>query len=114
MLLAFAPFIAFAVIDRLVGPMEGMFAGFAVSSALLIRDWSQGRGPKVLEIGTAVLFGALNLIVAVWGAARGESLVDVLAALLRVVPLIGMGLVARWLYVRNPDNQADKLGGTPH
>lgn len=59
MLLAFAPFIAFAVIDRLVGPMEGMFAGFAVSSALLIRDWSQGRGPKVLEIGTAVLFGAL-------------------------------------------------------
>lgn len=60
MLLAFAPFIAFAVIDRLVGPMEGMFAGLAVSAALLIRDWSQGRGPKVLEIGTAALFAALG------------------------------------------------------
>jgi hypothetical protein len=59
MLLAFAPFIAFAVIDRLVGPVEGMLAGFAVSAALLIRDWSQGRGAKVLEIGTAALFGAL-------------------------------------------------------
>jgi hypothetical protein len=59
MLLAFAPFIAFAAIDRLVGPMEGMFAGFAVSVVLLIREWSQGRGAKVLEIGTAVLFGAL-------------------------------------------------------
>ena len=59
MLLAFAPFIAFAAIDRLVGPMEGMFAGFAVSAVLLIREWSQGRGAKVLEIGTAVLFGAL-------------------------------------------------------
>ena len=60
MLLAFAPFIAFAAIDRLVGPVEGMFAGFAVSAALLIRDWSQGRGAKVLEIGTAALFGALG------------------------------------------------------
>lgn len=58
MLLAFAPFIVFAVIDRLVGPVEGMFAGFAVSAALLIRDWSQGRRAKVLEIGTAALFGA--------------------------------------------------------
>jgi len=58
MLLAFAPFIAFAAIDRLVGPVEGMFAGFAASAALLIRDWSQGRGAKVLEIGTVALFGA--------------------------------------------------------
>ena len=60
MLLAFAPFIAFAVIDRLIGPVEGMFAGFAVSAALLIRDWSQGRWAKVLEIGTAALFSALG------------------------------------------------------
>jgi len=59
MLLAFAPFIAFAAIDRLVGPVEGMLAGFAVSAALLVRDWSQGRAAKVLEIGTAALFGAL-------------------------------------------------------
>ena len=60
MLLAFAPFIAFAAIDRLVGPAEGMFAGFAVSAALLVRDWSQGRRAKVLEIGTAALFGVLG------------------------------------------------------
>jgi len=60
MLLAFAPFIAFAALDRLVGPVEGMFVAFAVSAALLIRDWSQGRGAKVLEIGTAALFGALG------------------------------------------------------
>ena len=60
MLLAFAPFIAFAAIDRLIGPVEGLFAGFAVSAALLIRDWSRGREAKVLEIGTAGLFGALG------------------------------------------------------
>lgn len=61
-LLAFAPFIAFAVVDRLVGSTEGLFAGFAVSAFLLIRDWlSPERTPKLLEIGTAVLFGTLAL-----------------------------------------------------
>jgi hypothetical protein len=61
-LLAFAPFVAFAVIDRLLGSTEGLCAGFAVSAILLIRDWlSPGRAPKVLEIGTAGLFGALAL-----------------------------------------------------
>lgn len=59
-LLAFAPFIAFAVVDRLFGSAEGLFAGFAVSAVLLIRDWlSAKRAPKVLEIGTAILFGTL-------------------------------------------------------
>ena len=60
MLLAFTPFIAFAVIDRLVGSVEGLFAGFAVSAAFLIRDLlSATRKPKLLEIGTAILFGLL-------------------------------------------------------
>lgn len=60
MMLAFAPFIAFAVVDRLVGSMEGLFAGFAVSVVILTRDWlSAARKPKLLEIGTAILFGLL-------------------------------------------------------
>lgn len=61
-LLAFAPFIAFAVIDRLVGPTEGLIAGGLVSAGLLIRDWmSAGRSPKILELGTFVLFGVMAL-----------------------------------------------------
>ncbi len=61
-LLAFAPFVAFAVVDRLFGSLEGLAAGFAVSAIMLIRDrLSAGRAPKVLEIGTAVLFGVLAL-----------------------------------------------------
>jgi len=61
-LLAFAPFVAFAVVDRLFGSLEGLCAGFAVSAILLIRDWlSRNRAPKILEIGTAALFGALAL-----------------------------------------------------
>jgi hypothetical protein len=60
MLLAFAPFIAFALVDRAVGATEGLVAGTAVSAAFLIRDWiTPGRSPKLLEIGTALLFGTL-------------------------------------------------------
>ena len=59
-LLAFAPFIVFAIVDRLVGSTAGLVAGAATSAALLIRDWiTPGRSPKILEIGTAVLFGGL-------------------------------------------------------
>jgi hypothetical protein len=53
---AFAPFIAFALVDRLVGPTEGLFAGVIVSVTLLVRDWVTARRmPKILEIGTALL-----------------------------------------------------------
>jgi hypothetical protein len=62
MLLAFAPFIAFAFIDRLLGSMAGLFAGAAVAAALLVRDLTIGhKTPKLLDIGAAVLFGALAL-----------------------------------------------------
>lgn len=60
--LAFAPFVAFAIVDRLFGSLEGLSAGFAVSAILLLRDWlGADRAPKALEIGTACLFGALAL-----------------------------------------------------
>jgi hypothetical protein len=61
-LLAFAPFIAFAVVDRFIGPTQGLIAGAATSLALLLRDWIRSHGkPKILEIGTTILFGGLAL-----------------------------------------------------
>ena len=68
-LLAFAPFIAFAIVDRLIGPTEGLAAGALVAAALVIRDaLTAGRTPKLLEIGTLLLFGGLALY-AVFGVA---------------------------------------------
>jgi hypothetical protein len=59
-LLAFAPFLVFAVLDRIVGPTVGLTAGALTSAALLARDvLTPGRTPKILEIGTALLFGGL-------------------------------------------------------
>jgi len=67
-LLAFAPFIVFALVDRLVGSTEGLIAGTAVSAALLLRDWvTPGRSPKILEIGTVILFGILALYAVLGG-----------------------------------------------
>jgi hypothetical protein len=61
-LLAFAPFIVFAVIDRFAGSTTGLVAGALVSIALIVRDVvTADRSPKILEIGTATLFCALAL-----------------------------------------------------
>jgi hypothetical protein len=67
-LLAFAPFIVFAVVDRFVGSTQGLVAGALVAAALLARDlFTPGRAPKILEIGTLLLFGALALYAALGG-----------------------------------------------
>jgi hypothetical protein len=61
-LLAFTPFIAFAAVDRLAGSTEGLVAGAIVSVGLLLRDWiTPGKHPKLLELGTVLLFGGLAL-----------------------------------------------------
>lgn len=69
MLLAFAPFIVFAVLERFVGPLWGLGAATAVSAALLLRDaFTPGKQVKILEIGTFVLFGGLTAYMWLMGA----------------------------------------------
>lgn len=61
-LLAFAPFIVFAVVDRLAGPSNGLIVGAVVALLLLGRDLLiSKRAPKILDIGTAILFSGLAL-----------------------------------------------------
>ena len=61
-LLAFAPFIVFALIDRLAGPLAGLIAGACASFILLARDWLFGRRSlKILDVGTTLLFAGLVL-----------------------------------------------------
>jgi hypothetical protein len=59
-LVALTPFIAFAVIHRTSGMTMGLIVGAASSAMFMARDWFvPDRGPKILEIGMTVLFGAL-------------------------------------------------------
>ncbi|WP_431271961.1 hypothetical protein [Dankookia sp. P2] len=69
-LLAFAPFVAFALVDRLVGPTEGLVAGALAAAVLVLRDRFGPRGQvKLLEAGTLLLFGGLALYAVLGGPA---------------------------------------------
>ncbi len=57
---AFAPFILFAIVDRFTGSTVSLAAGAAASAILLVRDLlTKNRSPKILEVGTFILFCAL-------------------------------------------------------
>lgn len=59
-LLAFSPFIAFVIIERIIGVPAGLAAGAAVAAILIVRDRIKGgREIKILEAGTFILFGGL-------------------------------------------------------
>ena len=69
-LLAFAPFIVFALVERIANPAVALIAGALVSMALLLRDFlTPGRTIKLLEVGTVVLFSGLALYAAFGGLA---------------------------------------------
>lgn len=79
-LLAFSPFIAFALVDRLAGSLPALIAGAAVAGLLILRDaMSAHRTPKLLEIGTLCLFAGM----AAW-TAIGDPGWSVLGVRLRV------------------------------
>jgi hypothetical protein len=60
-LLAFAPFIAFAICDRFLGPNVGLVAATLVAVALIARGLFLRQSVKLLEVGTFILFAGLAL-----------------------------------------------------
>jgi hypothetical protein len=68
MLLAFAPFIVFAVLSHFVAPTIALVAGALVSLGSIVRETSQGRSPKMIELGTCMLFGCLAIYAYMSGA----------------------------------------------
>jgi hypothetical protein len=59
MLLAFAPFLAFAALNHFVAPTIALTFAALVSFALIGREVLLGRSAKILEVGTCALFGGL-------------------------------------------------------
>ena len=98
LLLAFSPFLAFLVGERHFGIVPALVAGAAVAVALVVRDRLRGaRETRVLEVGTAVLFGAL--------AACAAFMTDVAwsVGLVRLVVDLGlMLLVLAGIALRRP------------
>jgi hypothetical protein len=68
-LLAFAPFVIFAVLDRIIAPTGALAAGAVASAALIARDLAiSRRSVKILEAGTFILFSGLALYTLLSGA----------------------------------------------
>lgn len=88
LLLAFAPFIVFAVLARVTTPTVSLIAAATVSVLILLRDsLLRSKSPKLLEIGSALLFGSLGIYSAFegvhWSVLQVRLYVD--AGLLLVV-----------------------------
>jgi len=78
--LSLTPFIVFFLLMRLVSPLAGLVAAFAVSLLLGLRQWRRRESLKVLELGTLTLFCALVLYTLVaapeWTVAAVRLVVD--------------------------------------
>jgi hypothetical protein len=114
-LLAFAPFIVFAIVDRLAGGTAGLIAGAVVSAGLILRDrMSSGREPKVLEIGTLILFASLAIYAALGGAAW--SIIGVrlrVDAGLLLIVLVSLALRRPFTLQYARDQVAHEFWGSP-
>lgn len=79
-LLGLTPFIVFFILMRLVSPLAGLAAAFAVAVLFGARQWWCGEQIKILEIGTLLLFGVLVLYTLAaaphWSVATVRLVVD--------------------------------------
>lgn len=113
-LLAFAPFVVFAIVDRFVGSTEGLVAGTVISIGLLLRDVVSRKSVKVLEVGTAILFGGLALYAVLnkpaWSVIGVRLMVD--SGLLLIV-LLSMALRRPFTLQYAREQVAPEIWGTP-
>lgn len=113
-LLAFAPFVVFAIVDRFVGSTEGLVAGTVISIGLLLRDVVSRKSVKVLEVGTAILFGGLALYAVLnkpaWSVIGVRLMVD--SGLLLIV-LLSIALRRPFTLQYAREQVAPEIWGTP-
>ena len=108
LLLAFAPFIAFFALVRLISPFAGLIAALVVSLVLCGRMMLRREAVKTLEIGTLVLFAALVLWTIVigteWSIARVRLAVDAgLLAIVVISLLVGRPFTLQYARERVPE-----------
>lgn len=86
-LLAFAPFLVFVILERFAGYATSLLAAAVTSALLVLKDRISGGSIKVLEAGTLMLFTGLAVYAAIrkpaWSILFVRLLVD--AGLLLVV-----------------------------
>jgi len=108
-LLSLAPFAVFFVLMRAHSPLAGLLGALAVSLLLCARMRGRGEAVKILEVGSLVLFGLLNvytwLAVPSWTVATVRLAVDVgLLAIVLVSLAIGQPFTLQYARERVPEH----------
>ena len=75
MLLGFVPFAVFAVLEHFTGLVLALALAAFASLVIIARDLLRRQSPKLLEIGSALIFGGLGLYA--WWARPAWSLFEV-------------------------------------
>jgi hypothetical protein len=114
-LLAFAPFIVFAITGAFAGSMPALMTGALLSAALLVRDLAAPeRTPKLIESVTVLLFLGLALYAAIgraiWSMAAVRLYVDAGLFVIAIVSML-MGRPFTLQYTR--EQVAPKFSDSP-
>jgi hypothetical protein len=114
-LLAFAPFFVFIVVERLVGVTAGLAAATMTSAGLLVREaLGRNKSIKVLEVGTLLLFGGLTaytlMVKTAWSIPAVRLCVD---AGLLVIVLISLAIGQPFTLQYAREQVARELWNTP-
>jgi hypothetical protein len=112
-LLAFAPFMTFAILTAPLGATGALLAGAVVSAALIVHNHLKARSPKILEIGTFTMFAGLSAYAYLAGSLsiiESKMLVDTgLLAIVLLSMVIGKPFTIQYAKDSVPQN----LWGTP-
>ena len=103
MLLGFVPFAVFAVLEHFTGLVLALALAAFASLVIIARDLLRRQSPKLLEIGSALIFGGLSLYA--WWARPAWSLFEVrlyvdACLLLIVLASVAMGRPFTQAYAR--------------
>jgi hypothetical protein len=75
LLLAFAPFVVFALLSLVLGNVAALALAATVSAGLIVHNYLKPASAKILEVGTFVLFAGLGIYC--WTSGSALSLVAV-------------------------------------
>jgi hypothetical protein len=114
-LFGFAPFLAFALVERSIGIVPGLVAGLAISLTMMAWDaYRHGGALDILETGSAVVFGGLAILAmtgpGTWSVWEVRLCVD---AALALIVFLGVVLGRPFTLQRGRRAVAPEIAETP-
>ena len=112
-LLGFVPFVVFAILAHAGSSLLGLAAATVTSAGLRFHDHSRGRTPKLLEVGTLVLFAGLTAEVATGDVLSATAVWVAVDAGLLAIAFVSLALRRPFTLQYAREQVAPELRNTP-